>query len=285
LTRESPNPFVSVVTVSLNAAATIEDTIASVSLQGVDFVIEHVCVDGGSTDGTRDIIDRWAAQSNGIRRIYEADSGIFDAMNKGLHAATGEYVLFLNADDFLASRYALAKAMEGLSPGSGDNPDLVLGDVSMGRPGRRGVWRRRKVPLLLRRIRGSGLYPPHQGMLAKRRLLDLVGGFDARLRFSADIHQYYELERRFPLAIRRTHSEVAFMWAGGAANSSLRAVCRGTLEIYRRLRPSRSVVRAGAMVLVKTLQSLAEVRFGTPRQERWFSQRGSDLAALNQLAK
>src|ERR1700722_12875645 len=96
----SGQPFVSVITVSLNAAATIEDTIASVSMQQADFAVEHICVDGGSVDATRVSIDRWAAHSSRLVRVYEPDSGIFDAMNKGLRAARGEYVLFLNADDF-----------------------------------------------------------------------------------------------------------------------------------------------------------------------------------------
>src|SRR4051794_32136376 len=81
---ECTDQLVSVVTVSLNAAGRIEDTLASVSFQQADFGFEHVCVDGGSTDGTREIIDRWASRSSRIRRVYEADSGIFDAMNNGL---------------------------------------------------------------------------------------------------------------------------------------------------------------------------------------------------------
>jgi glycosyltransferase involved in cell wall biosynthesis len=266
------DPFVSVVTVSLDAAATIEDTIASVSMQQVVFSLEHVCVDGGSADGTRAIIDRWAARSERIRRVYEADTGIFDAMNKGLRAARGEYVLFLNADDFLVSADTVAKAMQGLTPQSPDNPDLVVGDVAMGRPGRRGVWRRRYVPRVLPRLRGCGLYPPHQGMFAKRRLLVSVGGFDAHLRFSADLNQYYDLERQFRPSMRLMRSDVAFMRAGGAANSGLRPVLGGSVEIYRHLRPVHGAVRAAAMVLVKSLQSLAEVRYGTSAHRRWFSQ-------------
>jgi len=85
-----PKPFVSVVTVSLNAAHTIADAIASVSLQETAFALEHICVDGGSVDETRSLIDAWAVRSKHIVRIYEPDTGIFDAMNKGLRAASGE---------------------------------------------------------------------------------------------------------------------------------------------------------------------------------------------------
>src|SRR5258706_16478169 len=110
--RSKPvDPFISIVTVSLNAAATIEDTIASVSLQQANFDVEHICVDGGSTDGSREIIDRWTARVSHLRTIFEPDLGIFDAMNKGLRAARGEYVLFLNADDFLVAENTLATVM------------------------------------------------------------------------------------------------------------------------------------------------------------------------------
>src|ERR1700730_8882353 len=110
--------LLSIVTVSLNAAATVERTLASVALQQVSFGVEHICIDGGSSDHTRAIIDRWAIRNPQVMRIYEPDSGIFDAMNKGLRAASGEYVLFLNADDFLVSPDTLARAMQGLAPQS-----------------------------------------------------------------------------------------------------------------------------------------------------------------------
>lgn len=271
MTTEFTRPFVSVVTVALNAADTIEATMASVAMQLTEFEIEHICVDGGSTDPTRAIIDRWAARSRRVRRLYEPDSGIFDAMNKGLRLARGEYVLYLNADDFFVASETLASAMRGLVPGGSDNPDLVLGNVSMGIPGRYGVWRRRKVPRLLNRLRGSGLYPPHQGMFARRHLLESVGGFEAQLRYSADIQQYYELERRFSLRIRRRNVEIAFMRAGGRANASLFEICRGTAEMFRRLRASRGALAAAAMVTIKSLQSFAEIRLGRPPLELWFN--------------
>jgi glycosyltransferase involved in cell wall biosynthesis len=263
--------LLSIVTVSLNAAATIEGTLASVALQQVNFGVEHICVDGGSNDATRAIIDRWALRNPRIARIYEPDKGIFDAMNKGLQAAQGEYVLFLNADDFLVARDALALAMTGCVRGAAGNPDLIVGDASMGELGRVGFWRHRRVPRMLGRVRGYGFYPVHQAQFSKRRLLQAVGGFDARLRLAADINQYYDLERRFHPSTRIVGADVAFMQAGGAANTGLKAVCRGTLEAYRHLWAEVGGARASLMVLIKTLQSVSEIRFGRCPHERWFS--------------
>ena len=264
-------PLVSVVTVALNAAATIEDTIASVSLQQQDFGVEQVCVDGGSTDGTREIIDRWIARGANITRIYEADTGIFDAMNKGLRAARGEYLLFLNADDFLVAADSLARAMRGLSADGEARPDLVLGNVVMGELGVRGLWRHRRVPRLLSRLPGYGLIPLHQGMFARRRLLERGGGFDARLRTAADTILFYDLERCFAPSIRLLGVDVACMKPGGAANAGLPAMYRGSIEIYRHLRSVHGRIRAAAMVAVKTVQSLSEVRYGHMPHQRWFA--------------
>jgi glycosyltransferase involved in cell wall biosynthesis len=273
------DPFISVVTVSLNAAATIEDTLASVSMQSVNFAVEHICVDGGSSDSTRAIINRRAAQSIQIRCIYEPDEGIFDAMNKGLAAAKGEYVLFLNADDFLASRNSIATAMNGLSAGSKRNPDLVVGDVSMGIPGHRGIWRHRRVPRLLGRLQGFGLFPIHQGQFTKRRLLDLSGGYDPRLKLASDVNLYYDLERKFRPSIRLVRSEIAFMRAGGAANADLKAMYSGSAEIYKHLSQTHSLAKAASMVLVKSLQSLSELRYGYCPCDRWFGSPNYDSLA------
>jgi glycosyltransferase involved in cell wall biosynthesis len=266
-------PFVSIVTVSLNAVQSIEDTLVSVSMQRRGFGLEHVCVDGGSTDGTRDVVDRWAAKSGHINHICEPDNGIFDAMNKGLCAARGEYVMFLNADDFLLAPDSLAQALAGLIPSAPNNPDLIVGDVVMGNLYSRSFWRHRRVPRLLQNVRGYGLYPLHQGMIAKRRLLNAVGGFDSRLRLAADVNQYYDMERLLRPTMRFVGEDIAFMRAGGAANAGLGAMWIGTGEIYRHLRLSYGAIRSAAMVSIKTIQSVSEVRWGQVPHGRWFADR------------
>jgi glycosyltransferase involved in cell wall biosynthesis len=256
--------------VSLNAAATIERTLASVTLQQASFGVEHICVDGGSSDATRSIIDLWASRDSRIVRVYEPDKGIFDAMNKALSAALGEYVLFLNADDFLVARDSLALALTGCVHGGADNPDLIVGDAVMGEPGRVGLWRHRRVPRVLGSVRGFGMYPVHQAQFSKRRLLEAVGGFDARLRVAADINQYYNMERRFHPSTRLVGADIAFMQAGGAANAGVKAMARGTLEVYRHLSGEVGGAKASLMVLIKTLQSVSEIRFGRCPHEEWF---------------
>jgi glycosyltransferase involved in cell wall biosynthesis len=263
-------PLLSIVTVSLNAGKTIERTLASVALQEVDFRVEHICVDGGSSDNTRAVIDQWALRDPRIRRIYESDKGIFDAMNKGLSTARGEYVLFLNADDFLMAHDSLEAALKGCAVDGGNNPDLIVGDAIMGKLGRIGFWRHRRVPRCLLRARGFGMYPVHQAQFSKRQLLKEVGGFNAQLRLAADVNQFYDLERRFNPSTRLIGANVAFMETGGAANAGLKAMWRGSAEIYRHLSVEVGVSKALFMVFIKTLQSVSEIRFGHCPNELWF---------------
>ena len=273
-------PLISVITVALNAAKTISDALASVAQQQASFAIEHVLVDGGSADGTRALIDRCAADSQSMQRIFEPDSGIYDAMNKGLRAARGEYVLFLNADDFLVSADTLAAAMAGIGPVAEHSPALIVGDAVMGRLGTVGLWRHRRVPRLLGRLRGFGLYPVHQGQFTKRKLLQEIGGFDARLRLAADLTQYYDLERVLHPTTRLLRRDVAFMHAGGAANAGMRAIRIGSLECFHHLSAHYGGLRAAVMVMVKTCQSLSEIRYGRCPHGRWFAA-PADSTALN----
>jgi glycosyltransferase involved in cell wall biosynthesis len=266
-----PKPLVSVVTVSLNAAHTIADTIASVSMQETAFALEHICVDGGSVDATRALIDAWAARTDRIVRIYERDTGIFDAMNKGLRAATGDYVVFLNADDFFVAPDSVAHAMAGVQAGAQGSPDLIVGDVTIGTPGSWGLWRHLRVPRLLGRVRGWGLFPLHQAQFTKRSQLNALGGFNAVLRSAADVIQYYELERQFRPTIRRLRRDVAFMRVGGKSNQGLGARYRGARELFRWLLESHTPVRAMVMVAVKSAQTLLGLRIGRCPHRRWFA--------------
>jgi len=154
----------------------------------------HLC--GRWFDGSNaDVVDAWALRTGHIKRIYERDHGIFDAMNKGLRAAKGEYVLFLNADDFLVAP---------------DNPDESDGRRAPWWRGESGFDRRRRVdgrrrrsrivaarraPRLLARVRGTGLFPIQRGLFAKRRVLEHAGGFDASLKLGSDVNLFYDLER------------------------------------------------------------------------------------------
>ncbi|MBI4261128.1 MAG: glycosyltransferase, partial [Actinobacteria bacterium] len=126
-------PLVSVVTPVLNRRALIERCLRSVSAQSYG-AIEHIVVDGGSTDGTVDAIASFQSDKD-LRWISRADGGMYEAVNRGLSMARGEIVAYINSDDVYLP-WSVEAAVEGLRNGV----DLVFGDLGVlirgtGRPG------------------------------------------------------------------------------------------------------------------------------------------------------
>ena len=112
---------ISIVTVSYDVAGTIEQTISSVVNQTYEN-IEYIIIDGGSTDGTVDIIRKY--EDKIAYWVSETDRGIYDAMNKGIDVATGDYIYFLGADDILFNLPIIS-----ISNAWHDNIDILLGKV------------------------------------------------------------------------------------------------------------------------------------------------------------
>lgn len=120
--ENAERPLISIVTVCFNAVQTIEKTILSVLNQKYS-EIEYIVVDGLSTDGTYEIVQEFADK---IHIIHEKDNGIYDAMNKGILAARGEYVYFLNSGDILKSADTISNIISLLGKAE---PDIICGNV------------------------------------------------------------------------------------------------------------------------------------------------------------
>lgn len=121
---ENNKPLISVITVCFNSVKTMEKTIQSV-LEQTYKNIEYIIIDGGSTDGTLDIINKYKDKISYI--VSEKDAGIYDAMNKGSAVATGEYLNFMNSDDYFFNNSSIEECLPYLD---GQN-DIVYGDVEV----------------------------------------------------------------------------------------------------------------------------------------------------------
>lgn len=117
------NPLITVITVVYNGEKYLEETILSVINQSYEN-IEYIIIDGGSTDGTLDIIKKY--EDKIAYWVSEKDKGIYDAMNKGIKTATGEWLNFMNAGDHFYSRDILAKLFDNLNQ---DEYDLIYSDI------------------------------------------------------------------------------------------------------------------------------------------------------------
>lgn len=169
-------PFLSVITVSFNAMDTLPQTLASLANQDEkDF--EHIIVDGGSKDGTVAFLQQ--QNDPNLRWISEADTGIYNAMNKGISMARGEVISFLNADDsyFPDTISSVKKAFQ-------TDTDIVYGNLRKERL-LHGKWHHRtEFPDLQKMPQTMGIF--HPATFIRKTLFDQLGLYDEQYRFSAD---------------------------------------------------------------------------------------------------
>jgi|TARA_R100000049_G_C1955972_1_gene110873 glycosyltransferase involved in cell wall biosynthesis len=171
---------ISIITVSFNAADTISDTIRSVQAQSYNN-IEHIIIDGNSTDGTQDTVKRMADLKTVF--ISEPDCGLYDAMNKGIDRATGEVVGILNADDYFASAGALACVATQFSHHG--EVEAVLGDIAF-IDGQQVITRRYDSGRFKPDRTRWGLMPAHPGMYMKRSAYNQIGPYRIDMKIAAD---------------------------------------------------------------------------------------------------
>ncbi|WP_308554410.1 glycosyltransferase family 2 protein [uncultured Mediterranea sp.] len=175
-----PTPKFSVITVCYNAEATLEDTIQSVISQTYHHV-EYIIVDGASKDRTMDIVNRYRDRIAVV--VSEPDKGLYDAMNKGIRLATGDYLCFLNAGDSFHEDDTLQQMVHSIH--SLQLPDVLYGETELvDHEGHFLRMRRLQAPehLTWKSFR-QGMLVCHQAFFARR---DLVMPYDLRYRFSAD---------------------------------------------------------------------------------------------------
>lgn len=165
------NPTLSIITVTYNAAQYLERTVVNVLSQSYPG-IEYIVIDGGSTDGTVEIIKQYAS---GISYwVSEPDKGLYDAMNKGLLKATGDYVWFMNAGDTLHTTDTAQQVVDSLKKKK-QLPDVLYGEAMIvDANGRSLGMRRLKAPkkLTWKSFR-MGMLVCHQSFLAKREIAPL----------------------------------------------------------------------------------------------------------------
>ena len=205
---------ISLITACYNSAETIGTAIESVlSQKGVD--VEYIVVDGGSKDGTVDIIKEYADKTLNsqlltpnftFRWLSESDKGMYDAINKGIKMATGDVVGILNADDVLASDETLKRIAEAFenggveSGGVGERVDCVYADIRFVREGN-SVEVLRNAPTV--RYCSAKMWRPwmfrfaamvpHPSFYVRRECFERLGGYSLDYRICAD----FELELRY----------------------------------------------------------------------------------------
>jgi len=208
---------ISVITAVRNSRGTIGTAIDSVRSQSYAN-LEYITVDGMSNDGTEEEIRKNATVIT--RSIRESDTGIYDALNKGLRAATGDVIGFLHADDFLASEHVVSRIADKFQSG---DLDVVYGDL---------VYVKANAPEITTRYWRSGTFrrsrfrrgwmPPHPTVYVRREIYEQCGMYRTDIGSQADYECLLRLMFCHSLRVGYIPEVLVKMRQGGESNVSLR---------------------------------------------------------------
>jgi glycosyltransferase involved in cell wall biosynthesis len=218
---------ITLITVCYNAGKTIADTLESIARQ-THPDIEYIIVDGASKDDTLDIIQRHRVKV--ARLVSEPDSGLYDAMNKGLKMATGEFIGFLHADDVFADNGVLELVA---NVGSDASVNVILGDVKfVAASDPTKVVRYYKAQSFTPEKLPRGIMPPHPGSYIRRSACVDVGPYDLDYKLSADFDYFVRL---FHVKGYKPHiiASTFVHFRTGGASSSLGAMWKMYREVVR----------------------------------------------------
>jgi glycosyltransferase involved in cell wall biosynthesis len=251
----------SIITVCLNSAETIGHTLESVAAQ-THREVEHIIVDGVSTDGTLDVVRKHS--SSMLQVISEPDRGLYDAMNKGLTAASGDIIGYLNSDDVYASHDVLQKVATALAE---PDIDACYGDLVYVQPDDMSqvvrYWRSCAYsPGLVER----GWMPAHPTFFVRRSILQKIGGFDIRYRYQSDYELMVRLFLKERISAVHIPEVLVRMRTGGHTNRSIRNIVKGNIEAYRACRENGIKV-SPFFILQKMMSRLPQFILRPPQQD------------------
>lgn len=225
------DPLISVITVCYNSAETLARALKSVADQDWPR-IEHIVIDGASTDGTSIIIDRFRSRLEHV--VSEPDHGIYDAMNKGLDCTKGDIVCFLNADDWYAHPQVLSRVAKHMHE---FDLDALMGDV--------GFFRAKDTSRMVRRYRSErfhpgrfawGWMPAHPALFLSRAVVQRVGRFRTDYRIAGDFEYLVRAFHGHNLRYRHLPEVLVHMQMGGVSTNGWRSKILLNREVLRACR-------------------------------------------------
>jgi|SRR5690554_1165271 len=223
---------ISIITSTYNSAATIRDCIKSVNSQTYNN-IEHIIIDGASKDNTLEIIN---SIPNRVRTIVsEPDKGIYDAMNKGIKAATGDIIGILNSDDFFASNDVIENIVKEFSNDSTlegiytnlyyvnqDNPDQIIRHWVSNSFKKRSFFK--------------GWHPPHPTLYLRREVYEKYGNFNLDFSLSADFELMLRFFEKYNIKTKYLPITTIRMRLGGATSKNWQNVRNQNIQCINAFR-------------------------------------------------
>ncbi|MFC2098660.1 glycosyltransferase family 2 protein [Bacteroidota bacterium] len=222
------NYTVSIITASSNSVGTISDTINSVLSQSYP-TIEYIIIDGGSTDGTIDLINSFGTRIS--KFITEPDKGIYDAINKGIKLATGDIVGILNSDDFFLNDFVIEKVSKAFNE---NEIDAVYGDAQFVDPlnTSKVVRYYSSKNFKLGKFK-FGFMPAHTSFYVKRELFEKLGYYKMGYKIAADFEFLVRYLYIHQISYKYLEMPFVSMRTGGISNRSIRSNYTLNKEIAR----------------------------------------------------
>ena len=218
---------VSIITVTFNSVSVINDCLNSISSQEYNN-IQHIVIDGASTDGTLSILESKHSQISTL--VSKPDNGIYDAMNKGIRIATGDIIGFLNSDDFYANNKVISKVVREFERDSlldACYSDLIYVDQL-------------KISKIVRYVKSSefniGLFskgwcPPHPTFFVRRSVYERLGIFDLNYHIASDVDLMMRFLEKHKIKSKYIPEVWVKMRMGGTTNKNLKNIWLQNKEI------------------------------------------------------
>lgn len=233
---------VSVITIVYNAGDTIKRCIESVIGQDYNN-IEYIIIDGGSTDGSLQIINQYKSQIQVL--VSGPDEGIYDAMNKGIRLATGEIVGTLNADDFFADQGVISAVAQAFSDSAAG---IVYGNLDyINSAGK--IIRKWKSHTCGKNSFQWGFMPPHPTFYCRRYLFEKQGFYSLEYGSAADYELMVRFMHKYHIESLHLNRVMVKMQVGGVSNSSLLNRVKAWAFDLKAMRENKVLFPALAIVL------------------------------------
>lgn len=224
--------LISVITATFNSQKTISYTLDSILSQDYPY-IEHIIIDGNSSDSTLDIIrsyhPKYWDKKITLKVLSEKDKGIYDAMNKGLKLASGKIVGFLNSDDFFADNFCLSNIAQAFLD---QNACIVFGDIIYVQANFKPIRYYKSSPYTPYAFK-FGWHPPHPSFYAKKSVYEMYGNFSLKYKIASDYEIMLRFLQKYRLPSYYLAKTLVKMQLGGESNRSFKNIFLANVECFQ----------------------------------------------------
>ena len=223
---------ISIITVTLNSEKVLNDCLDSIATQKHNN-IEHIIIDGASTDGTLNIIKKRKKQPKII--VSEKDNGIYDAMNKGIRYATGDIIGFLNSDDFYVNNNILSR-VSGVFDEDASLDSCYADLIYTDQEDTSKIVRYWKSSTFNLGSFSKGWCPPHPTFFLRRAIFERYGYFNPKYHIASDVDLMMRLLEVHKISTRYVSELWVKMRIGGLSNKSLKTIWAQNMDVLSSLR-------------------------------------------------